>query len=98
MFYYVSGTVAHVEPYLAVIDCGGVGYACKTTNTTLESLWSLNHLLRSISYLAFLLNHTQQEPFRQEAYQFPRQARLFRWNRRSAGRGAPAGQPGQAGP
>lgn len=26
MFYYVSGTVAHVEPYLAVIDCGGVGY------------------------------------------------------------------------
>ena len=28
MFYYVSGTVAHVEPYLAVIDCGGVGYAC----------------------------------------------------------------------
>ena len=32
MFYYVSGTVAHVEPYLAVIDCGGVGYACKTTN------------------------------------------------------------------
>ena len=32
MFYYVSGTVAHVEPYLAVIDCGGVGYACRTTN------------------------------------------------------------------
>ena len=38
MFYYVSGTVAHVEPYLAVIDCGGVGYACKTTNNTLASL------------------------------------------------------------
>ena len=31
MYYYVSGTVAHVEPYLAVIDCGGVGYACRTT-------------------------------------------------------------------
>ena len=27
MFYYLSGTVAHIEPYLAVIDCGGVGYA-----------------------------------------------------------------------
>lgn len=38
MFYYLDGTVAHVEPYLAVIDCGGVGYACKTTNTTLGSL------------------------------------------------------------
>ena len=28
MFYYLEGKVAHVEPYLAVIDCGGVGYAC----------------------------------------------------------------------
>lgn len=38
MFYYVSGTVAHVAPYLAVIDCGGVGYACKTTNVTLSAI------------------------------------------------------------
>ena len=38
MFYYLDGTVAHIEPYLAVIDCGGVGYACKTTNTTLGQL------------------------------------------------------------
>ncbi len=38
MFYYVDGTVAHIEPYLAVIDCGGVGYACRTTNTTLALL------------------------------------------------------------
>ena len=38
MFYYVSGTVAHIAPYLAVIDCGGVGYACRTTNVTLGAL------------------------------------------------------------
>lgn len=38
MFYYVSGTVAHTAPYLAVIDCGGVGYACRTTNNTLSRL------------------------------------------------------------
>ena len=38
MFYYVSGTVAHVEPYLAVIDCGGVGYACRTTNQSRSRL------------------------------------------------------------
>ena len=38
MFYYVSGTVTHVAPYLAVIDCGGVGYACRTTNVTLGAL------------------------------------------------------------
>ena len=38
MFYYVSGTVAHTAPYLAVIDCGGVGYACRTTSHTLSRL------------------------------------------------------------
>ena len=26
MFYYLDGTVAEILPYLAVIDCGGVGY------------------------------------------------------------------------
>ena len=38
MFYYLQGTVAHIAPYLAVIDCGGVGYACRTTNYTISSL------------------------------------------------------------
>ncbi len=38
MFYYLNGTVAHKEPYLAVIDCGGVGYACRTTTYTLAAL------------------------------------------------------------
>lgn len=38
MFYYLDGTVAHVEAYLAVIDCGGVGYACRTTGTTIAQL------------------------------------------------------------
>jgi len=38
MYYYLSGTVAHVEPYLAVIDCGGVGYACRTTTYTLSQI------------------------------------------------------------
>ena len=31
MFYYLDGTVAEILPGLAVIDCGGVGYACMTT-------------------------------------------------------------------
>lgn len=38
MYYYLSGTVAHMEPYLAVIDCGGVGYACRTTSYTLSQI------------------------------------------------------------
>lgn len=38
MYYYLNGTVSHVAAYLAVIDCGGVGYACRTTNHTLAQL------------------------------------------------------------
>lgn len=38
MYYYLSGTVAHMEPYLAVIDYGGVGYACRTTSYTLSQI------------------------------------------------------------
>ena len=38
MYYYVSGTVAEIDAGLAVIDCGGVGYACATTNCTLSQL------------------------------------------------------------
>ena len=38
MFYYLCGTVTELEANLAVIDCGGVGYACATTNYTLAQL------------------------------------------------------------
>ncbi len=38
MFYYLKGTVAHVAPYLAVLDCGGGGFACRTTHNTLARL------------------------------------------------------------
>ena len=38
MFYYLNGIVAEREANLAVIDCGGVGYACATTNYTLSQL------------------------------------------------------------
>ena len=38
MFYYLNGTVAEIAAGLAVIDCGGVGYACRTTSYTLSKL------------------------------------------------------------
>ena len=38
MFYYLKGVVGHMAPNLAVIDCGGVGYACRTTSYTLAAL------------------------------------------------------------
>ena len=38
MFYYLEGTVAIIGQNLAVIDIGGVGYACTTTLSTLSRL------------------------------------------------------------
>ncbi len=38
MLYYVSGTVTILEPELAVIDCGGVGYGCRITAYTAAQL------------------------------------------------------------
>ena len=38
MFYYLNGTVTVLDQNLAVVDCGGVGYACRTTNFTLARL------------------------------------------------------------
>ena len=38
MLYYVSGPVTILEPGMAVIDCGGVGYGCHITSYTSASL------------------------------------------------------------
>jgi Holliday junction DNA helicase RuvA len=38
MFYYLEGTVAAVGQNLAVIDAGGVGYACMATSCTLSRI------------------------------------------------------------
>lgn len=38
MFYYIEGVVTVIAPNLAVIDAGGVGYACHTTAHTLSRL------------------------------------------------------------
>ena len=38
MFYYLNGKIAALEQNLAVVDCGGVGYACYTTSYTISQL------------------------------------------------------------
>ncbi|MBQ8758898.1 MAG: Holliday junction branch migration protein RuvA, partial [Clostridia bacterium] len=38
MIFSVTGKVIHTEPELAVISCGGVGYGCKTTLTTISDI------------------------------------------------------------
>lgn len=38
MFYHIEGVVSELEPYLTVVDCGGVGFAINTSLNTLGSL------------------------------------------------------------
>jgi len=38
MIYSVSGKITHTEPNLAVVEAGGVGFACRTTAATLSNL------------------------------------------------------------
>lgn len=38
MIYSVNGKLIHTEAELAVVECGGVGYACRTTFNTLQRI------------------------------------------------------------
>lgn len=38
MFYYLNGEITLMDGNLAVVDCGGVGYACRTTAYTMSKL------------------------------------------------------------
>ena len=38
MFYHLAGTVSDIDINLAVVDCGGVGYAVNTTVNTLSKI------------------------------------------------------------
>lgn len=38
MFYYLNGEITLLEENLAVVDCGGVGFACRTTAYTQSKL------------------------------------------------------------
>ncbi len=38
MFYYLNGEITLLEENLAVVDCNGVGYGCRTSGYTLSKL------------------------------------------------------------
>lgn len=40
MIYSLHGELIHTGPNLAVVECGGVGYACRTTMNTLKKIGS----------------------------------------------------------
>ena len=50
MIYSVKGELIHIEQGLAVVECGGVGYACRTTANTLAKIRSSKEV-RLFTYL-----------------------------------------------
>mgnify|MGYP003295329424 CR=1 FL=1 len=51
MIYSVRGTLIHKEAGLAVVECSGVGYACRTTYTTLSLLGNVGDEVMLYTYL-----------------------------------------------
>lgn len=51
MIYSLTGKVIHTEPDLCVVECGGVGYACKTTLFTLREV-TISEMVTLYTYLA----------------------------------------------
>lgn len=51
MIYSVRGKLIHKEPNLAVVECNGVGYACRTTLSTLSRLGSVGSEAFLLTYL-----------------------------------------------
>ena len=50
MIYSVKGELIHIEQGLAVVECGGIGYACRTTANTLAKIRSSKEV-RLFTYL-----------------------------------------------
>ena len=51
MIYSVRGKLIHKEPFLAVVECGGVGYACRTTCMTASQLGETGTEVSLYTYL-----------------------------------------------
>ncbi len=52
MIYSLSGKLIHKEASLAVVECGGVGYACRTTQTTLAAIGAIGSEVRLYTHLS----------------------------------------------
>ena len=85
MFYYLNGTVAHKEPYLAVIDCGGVGYACRTTAYTLSAV-NLGEKAKLYTHV-----HVKEDAFDIYGFSTTEELHLFRMLTSVSGVGPKAG-------
>ncbi len=52
MIYSLSGKLIHKEAALAVVECGGVGYACRTTQTTLAAIGAVGSQVQLFTHMS----------------------------------------------
>ena len=52
MIYSVSGKLTEKEENLAVVECAGVGYACRTTQTTLSQIGEIGEEVKLYTWLS----------------------------------------------
>lgn len=52
MIYSVAGKLIHKEPALAVVECAGVGYACRVTQTTLGAIGQIGDEVRLFTHMS----------------------------------------------
>lgn len=52
MIYSVKGTLTYIEPTFAVVECGGVGFKCFASTTTITSLTSIGTEVQLLTYMS----------------------------------------------
>ena len=52
MIYNVKGTLTYTDPTFAVVECGGVGFKCFVSMTTLKELPSIGNEVNLYTYMA----------------------------------------------
>ena len=52
MIYSLKGTLTYLEPTFAVVECGGVGFKCFVSTTTITSLTSIGTEVRLLTYMS----------------------------------------------
>ena len=75
MFYYIKGELVHTEASLAVIDCGGVGYAMTVSATTSASLARLGDK-QNVKLLTHLI--VREDAFELFGFYSNEELRLFK--------------------
>ncbi len=69
MFYSLQGTLSHTDPAFAVVVCGGVGYKCYISDTTLGAL-------PKVGQEAFLYTHLAVREDAMDLYGFATETEL----------------------